>query len=241
MAGTNKINSHPNPSHGTKQKKQNKKTEKTFLWNNKHYFPEASFIAAFHEMYLLAAHFHSFQFLLSSFWVKHMENGLRTMSNNMYYPDKKGYCKEQNMTAHLIVSDYRKCLKSLDKNSMFSELWQKLWLLCFVCFLFFFQGKLPWEQTPYMSHAIYGLLHVRAWYHFYSPVFNTISRMSEWASERYGIKNEWIKRYQALNIVIICLLHITCLKKSSHQVEVQESIDKTEKKFFPPNLTPGFS
>ena len=36
------------------------------------------------------------------------------------------------------------------------------------------------------------------------------------ASERYGIKNEWII------IVIICLLYITRLKKSSHQVEVQD-------------------
>ena len=30
-------------------------------------------------------------------------------------------------------------------------------------------------------------------------------------------------------------------KKSSHQVEVQESVDNTAKQFFPPNLTPGVS
>jgi len=30
-------------------------------------------------------------------------------------------------------------------------------------------------------------------------------------------------------------------KKSSHQVEVQESVDKTAKQFFPPNLTPAVS
>jgi len=29
------------------------------------------------------------------------------------------------------------------------------------------------------------------------------------------------------------------LKKTSHQAEVQESVDKTAKQFFPPNLTPG--
>jgi len=28
-------------------------------------------------------------------------------------------------------------------------------------------------------------------------------------------------------------------KESSHQVEVQESVDKTAKRFFPPILTPG--
>jgi len=31
------------------------------------------------------------------------------------------------------------------------------------------------------------------------------------------------------------------LIKSSHQVEVQESIDKTAKQFFPPDLMPGIS
>ena len=37
---------------------------------------------------------------------------------------------------------------------------------------------------------------LRAWYRFYSRVFNTISRKraSLRASEWYGIKNEWIKK-----------------------------------------------
>ena len=34
-----------------------------------------------------------------------------------------------------------------------------------------------------------------------------------------------------------CLLHITCFKKSSHQVEVQESVDKTAKQFFLPGVS----
>ena len=63
-------------------------------------------------------------------------------------------------------------------------------------------------------------------------------RASLRASERYGIKNEWIKTISG-SYVIICLLHITCLKKSSHQVQVQESVDKTAKQFFPLNLAPS--
>ena len=66
-------------------------------------------------------------------------------------------------------------------------------------------------------------------------------RASLRASERYGIKNSWIKAISGSWHVIICLLHITCFKKSSHQVEVQESVVKTAKQFFPPNLAPGVS
>ena len=54
-------------------------------------------------------------------------------------------------------------------------------------------------------------------------------RASLRASELYGIKNELFITYYTLK------------KKSSHQVEVQESVDKTVKQFFPPNLMPGVS
>jgi len=37
------------------------------------------------------------------------------------------------------------------------------------------------------------------------------------------------------------LLHVKIKKKSSHQFEVQESVHKTAKQFFPPNLAPGVS
>ena len=62
-----------------------------------------NFIAAFHDgLYLLAAHFHSFQFFLLSFWVEHVENSLGTMSNKMCYPiGKKGNCIEHNKKVHL--------------------------------------------------------------------------------------------------------------------------------------------
>ena len=45
-----------------------------------------NFIAAFHGLYLLAAHSHSFPFFLFSFQVEHVEKGLRIMSNKMCYP-----------------------------------------------------------------------------------------------------------------------------------------------------------
>jgi len=57
---------------------------------------------------------------------------------------------------------------------------------------------------------------LRAWYRFYSQVFNTISwRVSLRASERYfyGIKNERIKLIAGSKHLIIYSLHISCLKK----------------------------
>ena len=45
-----------------------------------------NFIAAFHGLYLLAAHSHSFQFFLSSLRVEHVEKSLQTMWNKMCYP-----------------------------------------------------------------------------------------------------------------------------------------------------------
>ena len=64
-----------------------------------------NFIAAFPGLYLLAAHSHFFQLLLFSFWVEHVENGLRTMSNKTcYHIGKKGYCKVENMTVQLSMT-----------------------------------------------------------------------------------------------------------------------------------------
>ena len=40
-----------------------------------------NFIAAFHGLYLLAAHSHSPQLFLFSFWTEHVEKSLKTMSN----------------------------------------------------------------------------------------------------------------------------------------------------------------
>ena len=52
-----------------------------------------------------------------------------------------------------LVNDNRKCLKSLDKKSMFSELEQKLSLLCFVCF---FKERFLDNKHLYMiSHIRY--------------------------------------------------------------------------------------
>ena len=48
-----------------------------------------NFIAAFHGLYLLAVHYHSFQSFFFWFWVEQVENGLRTMSNKMCYPTEK--------------------------------------------------------------------------------------------------------------------------------------------------------
>ena len=63
-------------------------------------------------------------------------------------------------------------------------------------------------------------------------------RASLRASERYGIKNECNNLF---------ITYYMLKKKSSHQVEVQESVDKIAnqffppKQFFPPNLTPDVS
>ena len=65
-----------------------------------------NFIAAFHGLYLLAAHSHSFQLFLFSFWVEHMENGLQTMSKKMCYPKGKNgyYILLHDMTVHLLTT-----------------------------------------------------------------------------------------------------------------------------------------
>ena len=84
------------------------------------------------------------------------------------------------------------------------------------------------------------LLHVKSLI-FTSFLIPYRERASLRASERYGVKSELMKTISGSLQLIICLLHITCFKKSSHQVEVQESVDKTAKQFFPPNLTPGVS
>ena len=63
-------------------------------------------------------------------------------------------------------------------------------------------------------------------------------------TERYGIKNKRIKTISGSYHVKICLLHTTKVmlkKKTSHQVEVEESVDKTAEQFFLPNLMPGVS
>ena len=97
---------------------------------------------------------------------------------------------------------------------------------------------------------IYRLLHViRAWYRFYSRVFNT----------RYGIKNEWIKTIWLLtchNLFITYhmphlgkfFLPCSCFRSLwetqkylhwRHSQILKWHFDKTAKQIFPPNLTPG--
>lgn len=66
-----------------------------------------NFIVAFHGLYLPAAHSYSLRFLFS-FWVKHMERGLWTMSNKRSY--KNIYYIEHNMTVHLLKTKGNACM-----------------------------------------------------------------------------------------------------------------------------------
>ena len=74
-----------------------------------------NFIAAFHGLYLLAAHSHSFQFLLP-FVVEHMKKGL-CMDNVKQKTLKKQYYGyiEHNITVHLLTTTGNVCM--LLKNS----------------------------------------------------------------------------------------------------------------------------
>ena len=68
-----------------------------------------NFTAAFHGLYLLAAHSLSLQFLFFSFWVEHVENVLGTTQNKLCYPGGKKYIAE-NITWQYISFQIQKTL-----------------------------------------------------------------------------------------------------------------------------------